>query len=556
MVAVTQTLHRDKKQLVNGLDREREIWRGHWRDLADYYLPRRYRWLLDAKDSIKQRMRNPLIIDGTGTRAARILASGMMNGITSPSRPWFKLRIPGFEADQHEVRVWLDEVQRRMLLVMAESNFYTSMAMLYLDLVVFGTSAMLIYEDFDDVINCYNPAIGEYFLGHSSRQKVDLFAREFTYTVKQIVEEFGIENVSENVRNAYKLGAARLIDEKHIVHLLEPNDPRDGQLSERFTIREYYWEKDAPQGVMLAIRGYVSLPGVFPRWETTSNDAYGGSPGMDALGDTIQLQHETKKKAQGLDKMISPPILADAKLEHKPMALLPNGVTYIAGLAQGNVGAKPIHTITLPLGEMTADIRDVQARTRETFHNDLFSMISQLETVRSATEIDARREEKLILLGPVLERFEHEALDPAINRIFTIMERAGLIPEPPAAIADRSVEIQYVSVLASAQSAIGTAAVERWLQLIGELAAGIYPNAVNVPDFEELLRDYGTDIGVPAKHIKSKAEIAEANAQTDELAQQREAAATGDVLVNAGKTLSETDVGGGANALQQILAQT
>jgi hypothetical protein len=58
----------------------------------------------------------------------------MMNGITSPSRPWFKLRVPGFDDEGGPVTQWADEVARRMMKVMGESNFYNSMAVLYLDL--------------------------------------------------------------------------------------------------------------------------------------------------------------------------------------------------------------------------------------------------------------------------------------------------------------------------------------------------------------------------------------------------------------------------------------
>ena len=56
-----------------------------------------------------------------------------------------------------------------MMLVFQESNFYNSVATVYFDLVVFGTSVMLIYEDFDNVIHCYNPCFGEYYLDNDGK---------------------------------------------------------------------------------------------------------------------------------------------------------------------------------------------------------------------------------------------------------------------------------------------------------------------------------------------------------------------------------------------------
>jgi len=59
----------------------RNSWLVHWRELADFILPRRYRWLVMANNMARGSQINGNIIDSTGTLAARTLASGMMNGI-------------------------------------------------------------------------------------------------------------------------------------------------------------------------------------------------------------------------------------------------------------------------------------------------------------------------------------------------------------------------------------------------------------------------------------------------------------------------------------------
>lgn len=519
-----------------------------WRELADYFLPKRYVWLQSDRERRVRNARNPFILDSTGTKAARVLASGMMNGITSPSRPWFKLRVPGYDDEGGPVTQWADEVARRMMRVMGESNFYNSMAVLYLDLGVFGSAANLIYEDDQTVIRCYNPALGEFYFGQDHRLQVNTFAREFCQTACQIVDWFGIDNCSMTVKSYYNRGGGDSLNSIELIHLIEPNK---GIVPPKFKFVETYWEKGMPQNLVLSQRGLNEMPGIFPRWELTANDNYGTSPAMDALGDVIQLQQETKRKAQGLDKMINPPIVADIQLQHRPTALMPNGITYVSGA--NNAGAKPLYTINAPIQEMTADIRDVQVRIRETFFNELFQMISQLETVRSATEIDARREEKLVLLGSVLERFENEALDPAISRIFAIMQRRNMLPPAPEEIQDQGIEIQYVSILATAQQAIAAAPTERWLQLIGNVSA-IAPEVVKIPDWDEVIRSYGLDIGVMAKAMRPREDVqADVDAQKQQEAVTA-AAQTGVGAAEAGKLLSETDVGGGANALQQLLA--
>lgn len=523
-----------------------------WREVANYFLPKRYVWLQSGREARVREAKNPYILDSTGTTAARILASGMMNGITSPSRPWFRLRIPGFDAEGHAVAMWADECVRRMLYIMSESNFYNAMAVLYLDLVIFGSAAMLIYEDDDDVIRCYNPALGEFYLGQSYKLKVDTFAREFRQSVKQIVSNFGEENVSEQIRSKWKQGGAHALHMYDITHLIEPN-PKNGSVPDNFEYMETYWETGFNGAQVLARRGFHELPGIFPRWETTANDSYGTSPAMDALPDVIQLQQETKRKAQGIDKMVNPPIIADVQLQHRPTALMPGGITYIAGA--NNAGAKPLYQVTAPINELSMDIQEIQGRIREIFYNNLFNMISQIDTVRSATEIDARREEKLVLLGSVLEKFENEALDPAINRIFSIMQRQGMLPEPPPGFEGSPIQIQYVSILSTAQRAYLAAPTERWIQLIGNVAP-IAPEVARIPDWSEMIRNYGEAIGVQARDMRSREVIAaeqEAAAAEEQTAELINAAPQ---LTTAAQQLSATDVGGGANALQYLLARS
>lgn len=540
--------HNKMKTSLASLKTDRLPWWHAWREIATYYIPKRYIWLATPSERKDYVGKNGNILNATGTKAGRVLAAGMMNGVTSPSRPWFKLRIPGQDDDvDMAVRLWLDDVERNMLQVMAESNFYNALALMYIDLVFFGTAAMLIYEDDETIIRAYNNALGEFYLGQDDRLMVNRFAREFPMKVGQMVSRFGLENCSITVQNLWKNG--NHLAEYNVCHIIQPN-VGDYVVPRAFKYCEVYYEAGGPVGDALQVSGFHEMPGIFPRWEITANDSYGTSPGMDALGDVIQLQHETKRKAQSLDYMVRPPMVLDISLQSRPTALMPGGQTFVSGASQ--VGAKPAYEVRPPIAEITADIQEVEMRIQSMFHNDLFQMISQLETVRTATEIDARREEKLVQLGPVLERFENEALDPGIKRIYAIMVRKGLIPEPPPSLNGVQLEVQYVSILAAAQTAVGVVPTERFLQLVGNLS-GIYKDATLIPNVEELLRDYARDIGVKAKGLNSREDVDAQRQQQQQEEAAQSAAAMAPPAADAAKLLSETDVGGGASALQQIM---
>lgn len=546
-------LHRRHRRILAAMDEERQTWFPHWREVSDYFLPRRYPWLLSQREVRTPDRRNRKLLDSTSTLAVRTLASGMMNGITSPARPWFRLRIAGFEeaSMSHAAKVWLEECQRRIYLILAESNFYNSIAILYLEWCTFGTASMAIYEDFDDVLRCYNFALGEFYLTQDETQRINRHGRRYTRRVEQIVGDFGLDAVCEKTRQLFLSGGQNLLLERDIAHVIEPNYDDALNTFPGARWREVYWEVQGEEGRYLAVRPFYEWPCVTPRWEVQGNDAYGVSPAMDALSDVIQLQTMLLERSQGLAKAIRPPLIVDAQLRNRPKALSAGGITYAATTNQ-NFGAKEAYRVQLPLQEIAYDVEQLQQRIRETCHNNLFNMISQLDTVRSATEIDARREEKLIHLGPVLERFYNEGLDPALKRVFGIVQRAGLLPEPPEELADLPVDVEYVSVLSDAQRASATIAIERFFQFTGQLSA-VYPEARELPDVEELIRDYAEGIGIKPKGLKSREDAAaarEAGAQNEQMAQMAE---IGGNLAQGAKVLSEADVGGGMNALQALM---
>jgi hypothetical protein len=497
-------------------------------------------------------MINGAIIDSTGTIAARVLASGMMSGITSPTRPWFNLTLEGYDKDEvNSVNIWLTECRRRMMRVFQESNFYNCIAVCYADLAVFGTAPMLIYEDFENVIWCCNPCAGEYYCGNDQYGMAHIFYREITRTVSQMIEEWP-GKVSQSVENLARMGGTGLVKEIIVCHAIQANDGQGG-INKRFPWAEFYWERGSPtEQEFLSKRGFHEWPGIVPRWDISGNDAYGRGPGMDALGDIKQLQQETRRKAQAIDKLANPPMVADVELKNAPASTLPGGVTYIS--RKDGAGFKPAYeNFRPPIQELMADIAEVQKRIKGIFFNDLFLMFQELQAEpRSAAAVDARREEKLVMLGPVLERFQTEALDPAIDRLFGIMMRGGLLPPAPPEIHGKPIQVEYSSMLAAAQSAASTAAIERVFQLVGNLAA-IHPEALDVPNWDASIQEYSSLLGNDPKLMNTPEVIAAMRAAKAQAQKLQYLTDVGQGAAKAGKTLSETDLGGGQNALQAMI---
>jgi hypothetical protein len=549
------------------LDNARNSWWQHWRQLADHILPRRYRWLATANQSNKGAQINHKIINSVATTAARNAAAGIMSGTTSPSRPWFRLSLADGNDDiarEGEVQIWLEDATKRMLRVMAASNYYGAKAVQYLDLVVFGTAPLIIYADNDSVIRCFNPAAGEYYCAAGPNFDVTTLYRKFTMTVQQIVDEFGIENASPSVKAIYQTmtegSGAGAETEIVIGHAIEPNpeytssptSPGAAGVPKHFRYREYYWECGSNQaGGFLRATGYLDKPFSCPRWDVIGNDAYGRSPGMDALGDIKQLQQQELRKAQGIDKIVNPPMVADASMKNEPASLLPGAVTYVQSLS-GGVGFKPAFPVNMPIGELKDDIAKVEARIKDVFFNDLFLMISQLDTVRTATEIDARREEKLVMLGPAMDRLQREGLASDIRRIFNIMWRLGMFLPQPEVMQRAGLKIDYISLLADLQRAAATTAIERVWGFAGNIG-GALPDVLDNLNADATMEEYASLLRVSPRILTSKMQrdqIRQARAQAQAQAKQEQDL---QAAVGGAKVLSDTNVGGGQNALQMML---
>lgn len=559
-------LRRQVEGRLIGLRTNRYSWWTHARELADYLLPRRYKWLITPNQMARGSPINGHILDSTGTLAARNLASGLMSGVSSPTRPWIKLKINRLDSTgTTPVSLWLAECERLLMLIFQESNFYNSIAIVYFDLVIFGTAVMLIYEDFENVINCINPCFGEYYIDIDGKYRPTIFYREFTMTVAAVVDEFGLDNTSPAVQGLYRTGGAMLTRELVVAHAIEPNyDGRKFGIPEHFKFREVYWEwggSASPQGGsayaqgFLRKRGYNEQPNVAVRWDLVSNDAYGRSPGMDALPDVKQLQQEVRRKAQAIDKTVNPPMEADIQLKNQPASLLPGGITYTAGLmSSGNPGFRSVYGNWKPgISEISEDLHEIRDRIKRVFFNDILQTASQYETRSNVTAVewDMRKSESLVMLGPVLERIYAELLKVAVERTFAIASRAGILPPAPQEFAGANINIEFVSMLATAQAAATTAGIERLLQVAGGLV-GVDPAVMDNIDIDFTLEKYSTLMNNDPRIIRSKEELQSIRLQRQQQEQAAQQAEMAKQMSESAKNLSATEVGGGQNAIQAM----
>lgn len=526
----------------------------HWRELSDYHLAHRGRFLVSDRN--KGHKRNTKQLNNTSRLAGRTLASGMMAGITSPARPWFRLSLPDPSAMEFgPVKDWLMIVERIMREIFNRSNLYNSLHAVYHELGVFGTASMAVFEDFDNVIRCKPYTVGSYVLALNGKDNVDTWAREYQLTVGQLVKQFGKENVSISTRNLWDTGSTESwVD---VVHMVEPNDDRDNMspMAKDKAWRSVYYEKAAREEKFLRESGFDEFPIMAPRWEVTGEDIYAAScPGMDALGDVKGLQISERKKYEAIDKHVDPAYQAPTSLRNTIDAggTAPGEITYVDDPT--GRGLRPVYEVNPNVQSMLGDIEKTELRISRTFYEDLFLMLANSNRAQiTAREVAERHEEKLLMLGPVLERLHGELLDPLIDRTFSIALRAGIIPPPPEELQGKELKVEYISVLAQAQRLVAVGGIEQLAGFVGQLSA-IWPEARHKLRPDQSIEDYANALGTSPDLVRSENEYNAAVAEEQQAALAAQQAASMPQMVDSAKTLSETDTTGD-NGLTRAMTQ-
>lgn len=511
------------------LQNERSSWISHWREISEYLLPRSGRYFV--QDRNRGRKSHNSILDNTGTRALRVLAAGLMAGMTSPARPWFRLTTSDPALDESAaVKIWLAEVTRIMQMVFAKSNTYLALHSCYEELGSFGTATTIVLPDFDNVIHHYPLTAGEYALASDYRGKVNTLYREYDMTVDQLVRAFGKENCSLTVRNLYEHGS--LDQWVTVIHTIEPREDRDPgkRDAQNMAFKSTYFEQGQDNDQkFLRDSGFRTFPALAPRWAKQASDIYGSSPAMEALGDIKQLQHQQMRKSQGIDYQTQPPLTAPTSMQNKPVNMLPGGVTYVDTASQ-TAGVRSAFEVNLNLDHLLRDIQDVRDRIKGSFYADLFLMLAGSDNRNmTATEVAERHEEKLLMLGPVLERLHNEILDPLINMTFARMIEANVVPAPPEELQGVELNVEFVSMLAQAQRAVATNGVDRFVGNLGAIA-GFKPDVLDKFDADRWADSYADMLGVDPELIVPGEQVAlirQQRAEAQRAAQQAEMAQQG-----------------------------
>lgn len=543
------------------------------REVADHVCPRRPQFFVT--DNNRGDRRSQKIVDGTGARAADTFASGMMGGNTSPTSPWLRLTTSKpINAENYAGKGYLDDLTDNFLAVCAKSNLYDSLRNMYYDGANFATGPVLVEEDYETVFHTTVLPVGSYRVGLGRKDKVEVLFREFRMTVRQLVEEFGMEygeedihweRFSAQIRKLHDQGQLETwIDVCHVVKANEEYDP--DRMESRFKkFRSCYYEKGAggtgryeAEDKYLRERGYDRFPVLVYRFDRSSGDAYGTNcPGFTSLGDNKELQHLHKRHAQAVDKMVRPPMGAPAGMENRRWSTLPDDVAYYDP-TMGAQKIEPLYQVTPNTGDLKEMIRDLRFQIESAYYVDvILSLINPAQERRAdmtAREVDERHDEKYMRFGSVLERINQDVLAPLVELVLGFMAEQDLIEPPPPELEGEDIKIEFISAMAASQKLVRLGGLDRFTTFIIGLATAKASAPSDVWDktnTDNLVDSYAEGCSLPAKCMATDDQAMQARQARAQLQAQQAMAQAAPQLAKAAKDASQADVSGD-NALTRM----
>ena len=491
-----------------------------WQDLADYFLPRSVRFL--ARTTNKTPAKNKKIKDSTPLLAVRNFSSGMMSGATSPATNWFKVRIRDYgQEGNYEVKTWCNSVETLFRDIFNSSNLYRVLPSVYKQLGVFGISVLGLINDENTILRCQLLPIGSYRIAKNQKGDVDTICRVYMETAKNLYDKFGEENVSKEVLNAIQSNRYEELFE--VVHFVEPNKDYmpDSVWAEDKAFVSVYYEFASSENKFLSKSGFDKFPYAVFEAEVNGEDVYPCEcPGVNALPDVKQLMSMVIDEGKAVKKMISPTYKGPASLKNKKMIDAP--AAFIEEDENGR-GLTPIYEVNPRVLEVDSIIDKLKESIKEIFYNDLFAMIlNTAERSRTATEVNELKEEKMVLLSPLLQQI-HNGLNQIIDWVFQECIQLNILPEAPEEIMGENMDIEFVSTLAQAQKAVKISAMERFTTFTINLAQTLDPALKNKLNANKIVDDYADYANISPEQIVPTEEV-EKLKQKEETAQNQQQA--------------------------------
>jgi hypothetical protein len=389
----------------------------------------------------------------------------------------------------------------------------------------YGSSALWVGEKLGAGLFYKSLHLSEIFFDEDYCGGVDRVHRLYTTTILKAYRECSRNGGMLSDKSMVSLeDAKKRNDEIVILHVVRPNlQYEPGYFGAKGKpVESLYIEVD--QKHLIRRSGYRKMPALVSRHITGPRDVYGRSPAMKALATVKGLQSMGRTILDQGNRAVDPPLLYSDDSDITKIVTKPGGLT--AGGVNEN--GKPL-VVPLYTGAQIAIGMEMQNNDREVvkkiFLEELFMLLSNPSDRMTATQVIEQLKKEGVLVAPFAGRRENEKLGPQIERELEIMMNAGAIdPMPPEALeAGLKPKVRMTNPLSRMARAEEVSGFTRTVEIAVQAASAGAPEALEVINFEEGIRDTADVLGARPTHIYSPEEVADRR----QARQDKEAAAAG-----------------------------
>lgn len=488
------------------------------------------------QNSQQQKKKRPreIVTDYVGN-ANYTFARGFFSNLCPPSVPWFSIA-PATQYEENEgFKSFLNQAtQMYYEKLYATTNFATEIFSATENLGCIGTICTSVeYDDDDMTLKFKTHDIGEFYVEESRKGVKDTVYRCIPFTALQILNTFNAEGdkIPEKIREyANSLDNDKSGKVFEVIHYVAPNrnrkygdDGRPELNKKNAPFVSIYIDKDSKE--IIRFRGFERNPYTVGCIDTPVHGVYSDSPTQRALRTAKYLNKGFTALAKATQIHIEPPVALDLAAYNNLIPEYffdPNSVNLYDSNG-GRFNAPQFYTPNgnLPFG---MDFLDRLTKTIDNyFSTDLFTMITNLNTQsgrqRTAYEIQQLVNEKNNMILPLVARFLDEFLSPLLVNGFLMLLDRGEFGTLNAGIDRGMLKIDYFSPLALAAKRSKISGTMSAVEQIAPLLQ-IMPEALDVLNADELVRDIFETSGANTKHLRTKSEMEKLRA--DRAAQQQQ----------------------------------
>jgi hypothetical protein len=540
---------------------KRSAWDSYWYELAEMAMPRKAEFLsarsLMGMRSGPSEQRQTTLFDGTMVSANIVLANGCMSYLTPADSRWFSFDSPAALKGVDTVEQYYRRCSEIANLELARSNFYTEVHELYMDRGCFGTGVLHCEMGKRSFLNFRKFDVGTFSIAEDDEGYVDTLSREFYLTVRQAVQWFGKESVSETIQKLFDSGQAEQLEKEFcFIHQIFPRVADEIEFGKRdvlnMPIASVYVEKD--RKLVVRESGYTEQPFFATRYlKWYSEQAYGWSPAWVALPEAHQLNF-LQKQLDALAELSAFPRFLIPDSHEGEVDFRASGVTYYDA---ANPNAIPREWATGGRYDIGKDrVTEKQKAINQAFHVDLFQMFANLDRPQmTAREVAERSGEKLIQFSPTFARLTTELFTPLLRRIFSLLTRAGRLPPPPREVIQQAPsgeaylpepEVVFSSKIALAIKSLENASLMNTFEIWMPIAQA-KPEILDNINLDQTFRDSVRNAGLPVRWLVEAEDVQKLRAARAEqmaaMQKQAEMAAQADAAGKIGSVKEDSVVG-------------